>query len=77
VGINLFRGQTVIYLSNSFSTEDRVQSEDRAHRIGTQFSVQYIDLIVEGTVDELIVDTLRGNKRLSDVIMGDAIREWI
>ena len=45
---------TVIYYSNSFSSEDRQQSEDRTHRIGSSDKVRYIDLIAVGTVDERI-----------------------
>jgi len=35
---------TVIYYSNGYSVLDRVQSEDRTHRIGTQGTVTYYDL---------------------------------
>jgi len=77
VGITLSRARTVIYLSNTFNTEDRVQSEDRAHRIGTEGSVTYIDLIAPGTVDQHIIRSLREDKKLSDMILKDGIREWI
>ena len=39
--------------------EKRLQSEDRAHRIGQKKTVTYIDLIAEDTVDEKIVEALR------------------
>jgi hypothetical protein len=77
VGITLNKARTVIYLSNTFNTEDRVQSEDRAHRIGTEGSVTYIDLVSPGTVDIKVLQCLRENKRLSDMIMKDGIRDWI
>lgn len=77
VGITLSRARTVIYLSNTFNTEDRVQSEDRAHRIGTEGSVTYIDLIAPGTVDQHIIRSLREDKKLSDMILKDGIRAWI
>jgi SNF2 family DNA or RNA helicase len=77
VGITLNRARTVIYLSNTFNTEDRVQSEDRAHRIGTVGSVTYIDLIAPGTVDQHIMRSLREDKKLSDLILRDGIRAWI
>jgi hypothetical protein len=52
-----------VYFENSFSYEQRAQSEDRTHRIGsTAASVDYIDLIgcVGGkpTVDEYVVQVL-------------------
>lgn len=66
-----------IYLSNTFSTEDRVQSEDRNHRIGQKWPCTYYDLITPHTVDMRILSTLRSNKHLSDEIMRDGYRSWI
>ncbi len=77
IGITLTAAATVIYLSNTFSTEDRVQSEDRAHRIGQSESVNYYDLICPNTVDVKVLNVLRENKRLSDEIMRDGYQSWI
>jgi SNF2 family DNA or RNA helicase len=51
-GLTLTAANTVVYYSNSFDLEVRLQSEDRAHRIGQTKSVTYVDLMVPGTVDE-------------------------
>ena len=51
-GITLTAASTVVYYSNSYDLEKRLQSEDRAHRIGQVNKVTYIDLICEKTVDE-------------------------
>lgn len=79
IGLTLTAADQSIYLSNSFSTEGRVQSEDRCHRIGSErhHSVNYFDLLMENTIDEKIVSVLRNNRRLSDEIMKDGWREWI
>ena len=77
IGLNLWAATTVIYLTNSFSTEERVQSEDRAHRIGQEHPVTYIDLVCPGTVDVRVLQTLRANKRISEEVMRDNISEWI
>ena len=61
---------TVIYYSNSFSSEDRQQSEDRTHRIGSSDKVRYIDLIAVGTVDERISQVLKGAYESQQTIMG-------
>lgn len=76
-GLTLTAASTVIYYSNSFQLEDRLQSEDRAHRIGQKNSVRYIDLIASGTVDAKIVAALRGKKDLASLVTGDTIRDWI
>ena len=59
----------VVYFSNSNKLEDRVQSEDRAHRIGsTGESVMYIDLIMEKSVDLVRKRALDDKKDLSDYV---------
>lgn len=67
-GITLIAASYVIYFSNNFSMRDRLQSEDRAHRIGQQRNVVYIDIVAEGTVDEEVVDALVAKKDVSEVI---------
>ena len=76
-GITLTAANTVIYYSNGYDLEKRLQSEDRAHRIGQKKSVTYIDLIAEKTVDEKIVKALRKKIDIASEILGEDIREWI
>lgn len=45
IGITLTKAEVVIYYSNSYSYEDRIQSEDRCHRIGLDHKVTYIDMV--------------------------------
>ena len=49
-GITLTAANTVVYYSNSYDLEKRLQSEDRAHRIGQTGSVTYVDFIAENTI---------------------------
>jgi len=70
-GITLTKASTVIYYSNTFSLDDRAQSEDRAHRSGQTKSVNYIDIIAKETVDLKIVETLLRKQDTSDTITGD------
>ena len=76
-GITLTAANTVIYYSNSYDLEKRLQSEDRAHRIGQTGSVTYVDLIAEKTIDERIVKALRKKINLANEIMGEDIKDWI
>lgn len=76
-GLTLTKASTVIYYSNNFKLEERLQSEDRAHRIGTTKAVNYIDLICNGTIDSHIVNALIEKLDVSRIVMGDAIREWL
>ena len=76
-GITLTAANTVIYFSNSYDLEKRLQSEDRAHRIGQTGSVLYIDLIAEKTIDERIVKALRTKVNIANEIMGEDLKNWI
>jgi len=67
----------VIYFSNSYDLEQRVQSEDRTHRMGQSKSVTYVDLVARGTVDEKILHALRNKINLSAQITGQNWREWV
>ena len=76
-GITLTVASTVIYYSNGYDLEKRLQSEDRAHRIGQKKSVTYIDIIARKTVDEKIVKALRNKIDIASTVMGEELREWI
>ena len=76
-GITLTAAQTVIYFSNSFDLAVRMQSEDRAHRIGQHKSVTYIDFIAEKTIDERIVKALRNKMDIASEVLGENLRNWL
>jgi len=76
-GITLTAASNVIYYSNGYDLEKRLQSEDRAHRIGQDKSVTYIDLIARDTVDEKIVKALRKKINIASAVMGEELKEWI
>jgi len=59
IGLNLTAANTVVYYSQAYSLEVRQQSEDRAHRIGTTETVNYIDLQAPGTIDEKVTEALQ------------------
>jgi len=76
-GLTLTAAQNVIYFSNSFDLAVRMQSEDRAHRIGQRNTVTYVDLIAEGTIDEKIVKSLRAKLNIASQVMGEEFKEWL
>jgi SNF2 family DNA or RNA helicase len=76
-GLTLTEANLVIYYANSFDLEHRLQSEDRAHRIGQRNNVTYVDLISEGTVDEQIVKALRNKIELGARVLGEEARAWL
>jgi len=76
-GITLTAANTVIYYSNNYDLEKRLQSEDRAHRIGQTGSVTYVDLVAEKTIDERIIKSLKDKVDIANEIMGENIKDWI
>ena len=76
-GITLTAANTVIYYSNGYDLEKRLQSEDRAHRIGQKKNVTYIDIIAEKTVDEKIQESLRKKINIASEVLGEELRAWI
>ena len=76
-GITLTAANTVIYYSNGYDLEKRLQSEDRAHRIGQKKSVTYVDIMADDTVDEKIVKALRKKINIASEVLGEELRSWI
>jgi len=76
-GITLTAANTVIYYSNGYDLEKRLQSEDRAHRLGQKKPVLYIDINAEDTVDEKIVEALRKKINIASEVLGEELRSWI
>lgn len=73
-GITLTAADMVVYYSNGFDLEKRLQSEDRAHRIGQTKSITYIDMVARGTVDEKIIAALKKKEQMANVIMDGPAR---
>ncbi len=71
IGLTLTASPVIIYYSNDFNAENRIQSEDRCHRIGMDENLgcTIIDLIHLPT-DELILDNLQKKRALQALTMG-------
>jgi len=76
-GLTLTAANTVIYYSNGYDLEKRLQSEDRAHRIGQKKAVTYVDINAQDTVDEKIVKSLRKKINIASEVLGEDLKSWI
>ena len=76
-GITLTAANNVVYYSNGYDLEKRLQSEDRAHRIGQKKSVTYVDLVAPKTIDEKIRKALRAKINIASEILGEELKDWI
>jgi len=76
-GITLTAARTMIFYSNNYNLEERLQAEDRAHRIGLHHPVTIIDLQTPESVDVKIVQALRKKLDLVSLINQDGYRTWL
>ncbi len=74
MGLTLTEATTVIYYSQGYDLERRLQSEDRAHRIGQKETVTYIDMVVKDSIDEKIVESLKSKQNLADLVLSGLSR---
>jgi SNF2 family DNA or RNA helicase len=65
-GLNLQNSTLQYYFSNSFRTEDRLQAEDRSHRIGVKSACVYKDIIIKNSIDERIYESISTGRDLND-----------
>jgi SNF2 family DNA or RNA helicase len=67
-GLTLNNANLVIYYSNSLKLSDRMQSEDRCHRIGQDKNVLYVDIVAEGSKDAHIMNILRSKMDVAEYV---------
>lgn len=69
-GLNLWKASLAIYYSQNASREHRAQSEDRCHRSGSErhASITYIDLVCRGTIDGIVLQTLRRKASVAEAV---------
>lgn len=72
-GLTLHAAETAIYFSSSFSLEERMQSEDRCHRIGLKHPVVYIDIAAIDTIDERIAAALQSKRGTAAEILDNIL----
>lgn len=76
-GLTLTEAHTMIYYSNGYDLEVRLQSEARIDRYGQKNKMTYIDLSSPNTVDEKIVEALQKKMDIANIVLGEHAREWI
>ena len=72
MGLNLTASPSIVYYSNDFNAESRIQSEARIHRPGMDVNrgACIIDLIHLPT-DRLVLENLRKKRKLQNLSMGE------
>lgn len=68
-GHTLHAAGYVFFLDDPWSPADKVQAEDRAHRMGLTHDANIISLITKNTIDESIVEHVYQKKQVSDFVV--------
>lgn len=74
IGHTMTAAHLAFYFSNTYSLEDRLQSEDRIHRIGQTEGCYYVDYLAKKTVDYTVWGSMVAKKDL-DIYVRDKIKE--
>lgn len=71
LGLTLISGMDdiMVYYSGTNAYIDRAQSEDRAHRIGQFRTVVVVDMVMEKTIDEVIIASIAEKMSVEEYIM--------
>jgi hypothetical protein len=72
MGLTLTASPTIVYYSNDFNAESRIQSEDRIHRAGMDVNrgATIVDLIHLPT-DKLVLENLKKKRELQSITLGE------
>ena len=65
-GLTLTAADVVIFFDEPWTSGNKLQAEDRAHRIGAKNNVQIITLVTKNTIDERIFDIVKRKALISD-----------
>lgn len=68
-GLTLTAAQNVIFLDSPWNMALKAQAEDRAHRIGTQGTVNVITLVCKNTIDERIEELVEKKGQIADALV--------
>lgn len=69
-GLTLNEASTTIFYSNTWSSTDRIQAEDRNHRIGQESKVTYHDIIVRNHIDHRLLRVLQNKNTAANQFRG-------
>lgn len=72
MGLTLTAASMILYFSNDFNAESRIQSEDRIHRVGMDANrgATIVDFVLLPT-DEKVLDNLKRKRELQSLSLGE------
>lgn len=84
IGIELFKidgkeskSQSTIFYENEWPLEVRVQAEGRIDRIGQRSLCRYVDIVLENTIDERMLESIREGQEIADSILKRGVKGFL
>ena len=68
-GLTLNKASYVFFVDKDWNSGNNIQAEDRAHRIGTESTVNVISVVAKDTIDEGIEEYLTNNQAIFDRVV--------
>lgn len=68
IGLNMTISHIMVYYSNDFSLEKRLQSEGRIERIGQKHTMLYVDIMCKGSIDLKVRAALKDKNDFAEII---------
>lgn len=81
-GLTLNEAKTMVFYNTGYKLSQRIQAEDRAHRIGQTARLSVIDFVAmldpeKTSLDWAILEALQRKRELAAVVQGDEAKEWL
>lgn len=74
-GLNLQNATTQLFYSNGFNVEERLQAEDRSHRIGVKGACLYKDIVYKNSIDEKITKAIISGRSMNDFFKSQSLHD--
>lgn len=75
IGLTLTASSNVVFIELPWTPGDRLQAEDRCHRIGQKDTVNVRFLLVEGTIEEEIAQLLDKKIKILDAVLDGRVTD--
>jgi hypothetical protein len=76
MGLDFSRSNYLFYLSNSYSQDDRTQSEERGNHTKKTGILQIIDIVTRDSNERKLVALLTSKKKLSQSYIRETMSKW-
>lgn len=74
-GLNFQHAPLQYFYSRNFKVEERLQAEDRSHRLTSKLNVTYKDLFMKGTIESRALFAIKEGREMNDYFITPTLRD--